>query len=143
MKNSLWYMDVWTERFGIPKTPTWWWESKVNANCNSRLYRLSIMDCNIENRLVPGYSFIFFGYSFILIIRLDISHEPTFIIHSCLRTFNFYMPSYLSLFLFAKVEPTSKSSGTNTITTYRNKIQFEHNSLYWYVFLDLVFSFTT
>ena len=97
------------------------------------------MECNIENRWVPGDSFIFLPYSFILIIRLDTSHEPTFIIHSCLSILNFYMPSNLYLFLFAKVEPTSRSSGTNTITTYWNNIQFEHNSLYGYVFLDLVF----
>ena len=97
------------------------------------------MECNIENRWVPGDSFIFLPYSFILIIRLDTSHEPTFIIHSCLSIHNFYMPSNLDLFLFAKVEQTSRSSGTNTITTYWNNIQSEHTSLYGYVFLDLVF----
>ena len=96
------------------------------------------MECMIENRLLPGDSFIFLPYSFILIIRLDISHEPTFILHSCLSILNFYMPSYLDLFLFAKVEPTSRSSGTNTITTYRNNNQLEHNLWYGYVFLDFL-----
>ena len=126
-----------------------------------RNYPYAFLNMVIENECKSQFSFIttvyyglqywkqistwrfinFLRYSFILIIRLDISHEPTYIIHSCLLTFNFYMLSYLNLFLFAKVVPTKRSYGTNTIntiTTYRKNIQLEHNWLYGYAFLDFV-----